>query len=1040
MVSPDVQNTINASVANPGTVQVGPKTGMTGGDGLLNTPTTVQAATGVKSFNDPSVPLVQPNSNPNTLSADTAKGWISGMADTLTDRSQPQWDVALATKGATDRANKELAPEAQNIATSERSADLTAKASNVQTGVAGTDYGQATMQRLQDQHQQEQDLFKKKEQDLIGQLMSGSAQGAISASINKEQQLQQLDAARTAASDKALQNQMTQLSINEKLGNIQKTNQTNASDDFKALFESGATPNQAELDYIGKKWNIAPADIALLAGANYADYQKTTAKDAAAADAAAVTARKNLTEYIDSRPLGEPININGFTYYGTGKGNIKTGVEVNKSTGQGLYYEYNPDSHKTTVTPMGTVGFADPNWSIQTDSDGNLWRVSASQGREEMLTPGGVPPVNNDTVSLPMTPGAVQKTNAAVYPDGTTGPTLPGHEANAGQCGAACNYWYGKGLLPDSYGGKQTALTPYKVEDKTAIQSHDTFLMKVGTTGHVGVVGDVYQDPKTGKEMFTVTESNYVPPNQGKLSNTRVMSVDDPRITMFARVPTPNLPPAGGDSKVTLAASGANGKPNFGPAPAVDNTPNKTLTGSELKNYIDIAPGAGVHASDTNAQAQAKVTAWQTAHPNAAAVALTDSQLTAYSKLAPGAGILATDTLAAAQQKAADWQKANPNGAPADTSYQFQADNTGAPYGYDPKTNTLTASNVAGAPAASPSAATPTSAPANNGRPNFGSAKAADKPEAIQSPTDYAANSLQVPEGVISRSDTNTQAAAKIDAWKAANPNALTPDKENAAQQLAHYQGNINDVMKGRTAGEAEQLNKRAADIALSEGRVYDPKLYTQQQSTIQDFGTNGDSGKAIAAASKVLDHLGLLATNAETINKHRGFFFQPQFTRDLNQYIPGYSAAGDVAAYATHTAGDLKAYHDNALGVANEMTKVFSGSGGNESEVQAWSDSADDTNTRPENKQVIQKSLDMLNGQLKAMLGSYQRVMHQDPEPFLKTSDLTKWKDMGFDVSNLERYTLPPPPAGQIRVLDKNGQQGVVPLSEFDPNVYTQY
>lgn len=1042
-LTPNQQDVIQTSVNNPGALVTGAPVGTTGGDGLMNEPTTFQAATGVKSFDKPAVPLVSPSANPNVLSADTAKGWVSGVADTLVDRSQPVFNLLAAHQDAEKEAARQLAPEAETNATNQRSADLTGIAGNVKTGLSGTDAGNSALDSITHQHQLEQQAFQQKMKDLTGQILSSSASGAISATVNKQQQLQQLDAQSAASSSKALQDQLTQLNINEKLGSIQQTNQTNASSDLNALMKSGTLPTQAELNFVGIKWGVDPVSMAMLAGAAASDQAKAQAKDAAAAQTAGIDAADKLHKYLDSRPLGEPVAIGDYTYYGTGKGDIKSGVQVDKSTGQGLYYEYNPATHITTTTPMGQVGFNDPNWQMKVDAQGNLWRVSLDQKKEEMLAPGQAGMINNDQVSLPMTPGAVQKTNAATYPDGTTGPTLPGHEANAGQCGAAVNYWYGQGLLPDSYGGKQTALASYKVEDPTTIQSHDTFLMKSGSTGHVGVVGDIYRDPKTGKEMFTATESNYVPPGQGLLSNTRVMAVDDPRITMFARVPTPNLPPAGGDSRVTLAASGS--RPNFNSPTATDNTPNKVLTAPELKAYMDIAPGSGVRATDTNAQAQTKVSAWQTANPGTTSATLTDSQLTSYTKIAPGAGVLATDNLQQAQQKVADWQKTNGgvNSSPVLTDTQFKTYAEGAPGAGVLATDTLDAAQkkVAtwqqGGPTKPVVLASSPTVSTVGGRPNFG---AAATPEKQLTPAEFVAYKGQAPEAGVLATDKPSEAAQKVADWQTAHPNALNEDQENAAQQLSHYRGNINDFMKGRTQGEAEAINRRASEIAASEGRVYDPKIYDQQQQTVKDFATDGTSGQAVQAATKVLDHLAELKASADTVNAHRGFSFQPQITRDLNQNIPLYSAAGDVAARLTHTAGDLNAYNENGNAVAEEMNKVFSATGGSLAQVQSWKENVDDTNTASENHSVIQKSIDLLGGQLKGMLDNYQRVMEADPAPFLKPADVKQFKDMGFDTSKLERYTLPAPPLGQMYVKDKNGNTGMISRKEFDPNVFTAY
>jgi hypothetical protein len=503
------------------------------------------------------------------------------------------FDIGKAAQSAAqpqyDKINDQYNEQNAKLAAAKKEADATASAMEFKMGVSGTEYGAQALAKVnQDFAWQQQDLDRQK-----SAAMDAAWNAALSGQIGASQKMASDAVAADTAKQDLLNKQLTAQKDVQTIKDMQIKDFAGFSDGLLASGKSITDMSPAAISAIFPNLT-RPEQLAYFntAKQEYDAKQATTEEDK---QTKSIAAAKSLSEFMGTQVLGVPVKVGNHEYIALSKSN-PSGVEVSGKTGDALYYEYDTKTGKASSTPMGSVGYEkDTGWATQDFGTKGFWRVNANTG--EML---------------PMAPGPGQKTNNAVFPEKTKGPALPGHEANAGQCGAACNYWYGKPLLPDSYDGKKAALAPNGI-DVNDVQTGDTFLMRVGTTGHVGLVGDVHTDPN-GKKVVTVTESNMVPPGQGLLSNSRTMSVDDPRITLWARVPTPNMPPSGPDSAVTQAA---NGNSNLTPEGAfitgvkkdvtgTTGTGDKVLSPTELKDYKDLYPDAGILPTDTLAQAQAK--------------------------------------------------------------------------------------------------------------------------------------------------------------------------------------------------------------------------------------------------------------------------------------------------------------------------------------------------------------------------------------------------------------------------------------------------
>lgn len=272
---------------------------------------------------------------------------------------------------------------------------------------------------------------------------------------------------------------------------------------------------------------------------------------------------KNIVGMLKDIPMGKSIQIGGQTYTGLSKGDLQTGTETDNQ-GKVTHWSFNPDDGTTISTDLGYIGTSKDGYTpVQTDQ--GWFSYNPKTG-----------------VTIPMQPTQAQTTWQTLFPNGSQSPFRDKSDPNQGQCAAFLNDLYGQRILGDTFDQKEKTLSQYKIDPKD-VQVGDTFLMSAGSTGHVGIVAGVTQGPNG--PIITALESNYVPPGKGVISSTRTMALNDPKLKMLARVPTPKLPSAGPDSPWTALAHGAptiGGRPIsevFGGGGNVDDTAQLLASG-----------------------------------------------------------------------------------------------------------------------------------------------------------------------------------------------------------------------------------------------------------------------------------------------------------------------------------------------------------------------------------------------------------------------------------------------------------------------------
>lgn len=468
------------------------------------------------------------------------------------------------------RTQQEYEAKSRAMAETQRQEAGLASVQLARIGALGTSgSGIAYLQSMQTQHQQELLTLDQQRQQVLTDAQNAYNSDNLKLAQTRLETLKDLDKEAEDRQQRMLDNQV-------KYQQIQKYERDNANDTINSIVKSGMDPENLPDGYLDSLDRAAGMPEGLsrsLFDVARSEQEAAALKDEEARKSKDVENASKIVTILDKIPKGKTINIAGVEYEGLSSGDIKTGTEVDDS-GNVTFWQFDSQTGAVKTTSLGGIGKAQDGWETKFADDGSAWRFNSKTGQ-----------------MVPYTPSDAQQVYSDAYPNGTVGQTLPGHEANAGQCGAFCNSLYGVGIWGDSIASKKATLAKYAVP-KEDVQVGDTLVQTAGTTGHVAIVNAVNVTPE-GKVMVTLTESNMVPPYGKVMSNTRTMSIDDAKIVGFARIPLSNAPMTGTDASVTpkatpVVSSTLPSVPQESTAPTFGKDAAKPLTATELKAYKDM--------------------------------------------------------------------------------------------------------------------------------------------------------------------------------------------------------------------------------------------------------------------------------------------------------------------------------------------------------------------------------------------------------------------------------------------------------------------
>lgn len=417
-------------------------------------------------------------------------------------------------------------------------ARATQRTSAYQMGQSGTAYGDAATAKLETQIKRQGDEFARKERDLMQEAWSAAYNGKILESEKLRGEAERSFQERLQIEKLAMDERDQIMKIQEFEDTTALKAEERASRTLKNLIDNGIEISdipQSYMDQLDADLNLPQGSAAAMWEIGQEERQAQNLEDEEARKTKRLENAGKLVGLLEKTVAGGSFEVDGTSYYVTGKTpDVVTGTEIDDN-GNGTFWSYDKNTKQITSTPMGQVGTTKDGWEVATLEDGSKWRVNPKTGQ-----------------SQPFYATEAQTTWNGTFPEGTRGPILPGGDpANAGQCAAATNYWYGERVFSDRFEDKMREAAPYEVSIE-GVEVGDTLVMTAGNTGHVAIVNGVEKGPD-GNYQLMLTESNMVPPGQGLVSHSRSISIADPKIKKVARIPTPNLPLAGPDSTVTSA-------------------------------------------------------------------------------------------------------------------------------------------------------------------------------------------------------------------------------------------------------------------------------------------------------------------------------------------------------------------------------------------------------------------------------------------------------------------------------------------------------
>jgi hypothetical protein len=150
----------------------------------------------------------------------------------------------------------------------------------------------------------------------------------------------------------------------------------------------------------------------------------------------------------------------------------------------------------------------------------------------------------------------------------------------------------------------------------------------------------------------------------------------------------------------------------------------------------------------------------------------------------------------------------------------------------------------------------------------------------------------------------------------------------------------------------------------------YDPSFnaadYQSRAKTRADF-TSGKSAQNITALNTVIGHLNDLDKAIDGLGN---------YSIPLNNYV-AHKIAG-----ATGTDSRVKTFQNAKTAVANELTRVFRGTGGAEADIKAWQSQLDDASSPASLRAVVHSMASLINSRLEALGEQYNQGMGHAQDP----------------------------------------------------------
>lgn len=245
------------------------------------------------------------------------------------------------------------------------------------------------------------------------------------------------------------------------------------------------------------------------------------------------------------------------------------------------------------------------------------------------------------------------------------------------------------------------------------------------------------------------------------------------------------------------------------------------------------------------------------------------------------------------------------------------------------------------------------------------------------------------------RPDPETQ-QAYLDSFKA------DPNMQRILKGLVDYSINPSSISTRPINGV-----NRIALLGYAKGLdpTYDEKEYTSRQKLSSDWAS-GKTRDSMVATNTVVRHLQEMMTAIDDL---------APFTANT------FAKARNPAAYTMNAQTNpkmrkaIRAFETARDAVADELTRVYRGTGGSVHDIEGWKKNADLYAATDEKKTFINEAAKLMFGRIDSAVDNYKATMRKAPPPGqgLTSGSIDTLKKLGVDVGALNSALALPDPEG---------------------------
>ena len=486
------------------------------------------AAIGGLSMLNPIAEKAVDSAGDSSLTSSPARTYVAGVGKTVSDRQKQIEADALASDQKLADLNRIMGQQSSNLienqlkaaevaqkplkdqfaitaertAASRKESEATQQAAAFRMQQTATPYAEAATAKRARAYELDDKQRGMREAELLNQAWDQALRGEINISQRLLGEAQTAMQERQRIRDDARAEQEMTMKLAEYEDTRALKAQDRAMSTVQNLVSAGFTVDQLPDSYL----NELDTQAGMPKGFSSQIFQTTKSaqealviQDAEERKAKELDNASKLVSILDKVPAGQAVQIGEATYYGTSRGDIKSGTEID-ANGNGTYWEFDPVTKRVQTHSLGAIGKAQDGWETKTDDQGRMWFVNPSTRQTQ-----------------PAFPSEGQKALEDIIPDGAV---WQRDGVDAPECGQFVNDLTGAGV-GDSYESKIAKIdSSIKAGTDNPPRYGDFFVQSTSTwTGHAGIVVGSEVAPNGETYIFT-KESNY--PKSGVINSRRI--------------------------------------------------------------------------------------------------------------------------------------------------------------------------------------------------------------------------------------------------------------------------------------------------------------------------------------------------------------------------------------------------------------------------------------------------------------------------------------------------------------------------------------